>query len=121
MRAYPTDKLNDALRNVFDFDAFRPDAMDKLADILRHHGQVIIFSILSSCTNRECSLGVQRLNEEAPTAKRPLDMKFEPKKTDLDKPKFGKEDPNNDPHEGGNTWAGGVRPFTVVLKSVGYI
>ncbi|KZV72548.1 hypothetical protein PENSPDRAFT_674901 [Peniophora sp. CONT] len=92
MRAYANDDLDDALRNVFDFDAFRPDAMDKLADILRHHG-----------------LRVQRLNqEETSSTKRPLDMKFEPKKTELGKPKFGKEDPNNEPHEGGNTWAGGT-------------
>ena len=42
MRAYPADELNDALRNVFDFDAFRPDTMDKLADILRHHGRAFL-------------------------------------------------------------------------------
>ncbi|KAG4058579.1 von Willebrand factor A domain-containing protein 8 [Phytophthora cactorum] len=29
-------------------------------------------------------------------------------KTGLDTPKYGKEDPNNDPHVGGNTWAGGT-------------
>ncbi|KAG7391169.1 von Willebrand factor A domain-containing protein 8 [Phytophthora pseudosyringae] len=29
-------------------------------------------------------------------------------KTGLDAPKYGKEDPNNDPHVGGNTWAGGT-------------
>ncbi|KAG3117086.1 hypothetical protein PI125_g4103 [Phytophthora idaei] len=29
-------------------------------------------------------------------------------KTGLDTPKYGKEDPNNDPHIGGNTWAGGT-------------
>jgi hypothetical protein len=29
-------------------------------------------------------------------------------KTGLDKPKHGKEDENNDPHVGGNTWAGGT-------------
>lgn len=29
-------------------------------------------------------------------------------KTGLDEPKHGKEDPNNDPHVGGNTWAGGT-------------
>ena len=27
---------------------------------------------------------------------------------DLDSPKHGKIDPNNDPHIGGNQWAGGV-------------
>lgn len=29
-------------------------------------------------------------------------------KTGLDKPKYGKEDPKNEPHVGGNTWAGGT-------------
>ncbi|TMW60750.1 hypothetical protein Poli38472_000792 [Pythium oligandrum] len=29
-------------------------------------------------------------------------------RTGLDKPKYGKDDPNNDPHVGGNTWAGGT-------------
>ena len=29
-------------------------------------------------------------------------------KTGLDKPKHGKEDPKNEPHVGGNTWAGGT-------------
>ncbi|GLD91816.1 hypothetical protein PINS_up000349 [Pythium insidiosum] len=29
-------------------------------------------------------------------------------RTGLDAPKHGKEDPNNDPHVGGNTWAGGT-------------
>jgi hypothetical protein len=38
MRAYPADELEDALRNVFDFDVYKPDAMDKLADVLRKHG-----------------------------------------------------------------------------------
>lgn len=27
---------------------------------------------------------------------------------DVSSPKHGKEDPNNDPHVGGNTWAGGT-------------
>lgn len=27
---------------------------------------------------------------------------------DVSEPKHGKEDPNNDPHVGGNTWAGGT-------------
>ncbi|GMF11715.1 unnamed protein product [Phytophthora lilii] len=29
-------------------------------------------------------------------------------KTGLNAPKYGKDDPNNDPHVGGNTWAGGT-------------
>jgi hypothetical protein len=38
MRAYPQDSLADALRNVFDFDIYKPETIDKLAQILKHHG-----------------------------------------------------------------------------------
>ena len=41
--------------------------------------------------------------------KKVKDIKFEPKgNTDLSGPKFGKVDPKNEEHSGGNTWAGGV-------------
>ncbi len=44
--------------------------------------------------------------------KQVLDLKFEPKgDTSLTEPKFGKEDPDNEAHTGGNTWAGGVSFF----------
>jgi hypothetical protein len=40
MRAYPNDSLGAALRNVFDFDIYKPETIDKLAEILEHHGFV---------------------------------------------------------------------------------
>lgn len=53
------------------------------------------------------NLGLNAAREA--TKRKVLDIKFEPKgDTKLDKPKFGKEDPDNEPHSGGNTWAGGV-------------
>ena len=53
-------------------------------------------------------LGIEAARSEA--QKKVLDVKFVPKgSTSLGKPKFGKEDPENQPHTGGNTWAGGVR------------
>lgn len=36
------------------------------------------------------------------------DVEFDPKETELGEPKEGKDDPNNEEHQGGNTWAGGV-------------
>ncbi|KAH9017419.1 hypothetical protein EDB85DRAFT_2202558 [Lactarius pseudohatsudake] len=39
-------------------------------------------------------------------AKKPLDMQFDPQKTDLDKLKHGQEDPSSEAHMGGNTFAG---------------
>lgn len=42
MRAYPADTLGDALRNVFDFDIYKPETIDKLSEILVQHGYVIV-------------------------------------------------------------------------------
>ncbi|KDQ56692.1 hypothetical protein JAAARDRAFT_207783 [Jaapia argillacea MUCL 33604] len=95
MRAYPQDTLEKTLRNIFDFDVYKPETIDKLADILEHHGLAVK------------NLGLDAAREAA--RKQVLDLKFEPKgSTELDAPKFGKEDPNNQPHTGGNTWAGGT-------------
>lgn len=60
----------------------------------------------------KCRLAVKKLGIDAAreaTKKQILDLKFEPKgDTSLDSPKLGKEDPKNEAHTGGNTWAGGV-------------
>lgn len=45
MRAYPTDTLDHALRNVFDFDVYKPEAIDKLAKILEHHGYAYLLTL----------------------------------------------------------------------------
>lgn len=38
MQAYPGDALEAALRNVFDFDVYKPETIAKLGAILDHHG-----------------------------------------------------------------------------------
>ncbi|KLO18907.1 hypothetical protein SCHPADRAFT_935748 [Schizopora paradoxa] len=94
MSAYPGDSIEEVLRNVFDFDASKPDTMDVLSEVFRKHGLDVNF-------------GLEAARESA--KKRVKDIKFEPKgKQDLNGPKFGKEDPNNEEHSGGNTWAGGT-------------
>ena len=56
------------------------------------------------------NVGIDAAREAA--KKQVLDLKFDPKgDTSLSHPKFGKEDPNNEAHTGGNTWAGGVSPW----------
>lgn len=37
MRAYD-DSLETSLRNVFDFDVYKPETMETLYEILEHHG-----------------------------------------------------------------------------------
>ena len=44
MKAYPSNTLGDALRNVFDFDIYKPETIDKLAEILVRHGFVDILA-----------------------------------------------------------------------------
>ena len=57
-------------------------------------------------------LGLEAARETA--KKQVKDVKFEPKgSTDLKEPKFGKEDPKNEEHTGGNIWAGGVCPLSL--------
>ncbi|KZT08123.1 uncharacterized protein LAESUDRAFT_649814 [Laetiporus sulphureus 93-53] len=95
MQKYPLDSLEATLRNVFDFDVYKPETIDKLAEVLDHHG-----------------LAVKRLDLDAAreaSRKKVLDIKFEPKgDTDLSSPKVGEVDPQNKAHTGGNRWAGGT-------------
>ncbi|KAH9007354.1 AAA domain-containing protein, partial [Lactarius deliciosus] len=90
IQAYPDDELDDTLRNVFDFDVYRIETTEKLDEILRKHG---LRAYGTDPTTRK--------------AKKPLDMQFDPKKTDLYKPKHGQEDLSGEAHTGGNTFAGG--------------
>ena len=51
-------------------------------------------------------VGLDAVREET---KRIKELAFKPSgSTELSEPKFGKEDPKNEEHSGGNTWAGGV-------------
>ena len=40
MRAYPDDTLEDTLRNVFDFDVYKPEAIDLMIQVFNRHGFV---------------------------------------------------------------------------------
>ncbi|EKM57120.1 uncharacterized protein PHACADRAFT_92032 [Phanerochaete carnosa HHB-10118-sp] len=94
MQAYRDDPLELALRNIFDFDVYRRETTEKLAEILDHHGLMVKH------------LGLDATREAS--RKKVVSVEYEPKKTSLSEPKFGKEDPKNEAHVGGNTWAGGV-------------
>ncbi|KAF7366325.1 von Willebrand factor A domain-containing protein 8 [Mycena sanguinolenta] len=94
MQAFPHDSLGDALRNVFDFDVYKPETIEQLAAILAHHG------LGSHAPN----LGLAAAREAA--KKKIQDVKFEPKNTELGEPKEGDHDDKE--HHGGNKWAGGT-------------
>ena len=54
------------------------------------------------------SLRAKGTEQTAKKANKPLDMQFDPQKTDIDKPKHGQDDPTGAAHTGGSTFAGGV-------------
>lgn len=91
LQAYPADPLETALRNVFDYDIYKPDTIDKLAQILKKHGLKVQ------------NLGVDAAREAVKSIE---DAHFEPKQTDLGDPKEGEHDDKE--HFGGNRWAGGT-------------
>ena len=101
MQTYPSDSLGDALRNVFDFDIYKPETIDKLEEVLLKHG-----------------LDVPRLGLEGAreATKKIQDVQFEPKETNLSGPKEGKHDDKE--HSGGNTYAGGVRQYLLWITCV---
>ena len=43
IRAYPSDSLENAFRNVFDFDVYKPDTIDYLYEVMHTHGCVDVF------------------------------------------------------------------------------
>jgi len=102
LRRYPSEPLEQALRNIFDFDASsRPETLDALMTVLRRHKLGVRFVGMDAVRGQELPEGELRKAGE---------ISFDPEKegrdTDLGGPKYGKTD--NEEHHGGNTWAGGT-------------
>ncbi|DAZ99802.1 TPA: hypothetical protein N0F65_001311 [Lagenidium giganteum] len=80
---------------------------------LEEQGDVRLWQLDDQDIAREVALWKQMfgVHDESKRSK-PLSLKVDGResvpRTGLDEPKHGKEDPNNDPHVGGNTWAGGT-------------
>ncbi|XP_013145286.1 PREDICTED: von Willebrand factor A domain-containing protein 8 [Papilio polytes] len=91
LQKYPEEDLASAIGNVFDFDRYSKELADTLLEVLHASGLP--------------TAGV--LGGRSPHAKK-LQMTIERKSgLDVSSPKYGKDDPENKPHVGGNTWAGG--------------
>ena len=97
--AFPDEPLGDVLLNVLAFDLHRPEALRVVIDTLERRGLTV----------GDVSIGA--LQERAAKKEREAPGRIEYKplgNTDLDQPKEGKDDPNNEPHVGGNMWRGGT-------------
>ncbi|KAK4880988.1 hypothetical protein RN001_004307 [Aquatica leii] len=96
LQKFPKAGIEDALFNVFDFDKYNQETIETLGKVLSKHGfskaNIFTAEYLRSQRSKEyLQVTVDRTSG--------LDTKG---------PKHGKEDPKNDPHVGGNTWAGGT-------------
>lgn len=99
LNAYPDEPLGDVLLNVLAFDLHKPEALRVVVDTLERRGLTIGDVSIEALQQR----AAKKEREDAPRVEyKPLGS------TKLDRPKEGKEDPNNDPHVGGNTWRGGT-------------
>nr|CAI5818605.1 unnamed protein product [Callosobruchus analis] len=96
LETFPNSDIEDVIFNVFDFDRYNPEMIDTLGEVLVRHGfssKNIISAeyIAAKRAKEDVQVTVNRYSG--------LDTKG---------PKHGKEDPKNEPHVGGNTWAGGT-------------
>ncbi|KWU41842.1 hypothetical protein RHOSPDRAFT_30334 [Rhodotorula sp. JG-1b] len=101
LRRFPTDSLEQALRNLFDFDIHRPETIDALAAVLKRYKLGVIQVGVDAVRGQEVPVEQLRRAKEID-----FDPVKEGRQTDLSGPKFGKQD--NKEHHGGNTWAGGT-------------
>jgi len=103
LERFPDDDVVSALHNVLDFDSFDPDVYATLGEVFQHHGLPV----------EEHSLWQETVTRQG----RNLKIEFSDGKAadgtsrsppPLSEPKEGKWDDRNDPHVGGNQWAGGT-------------
>eukprot|EP01116_Phalansterium_solitarium_P000081 TRINITY_DN10050_c0_g5_i1.p1 TRINITY_DN10050_c0_g5~~TRINITY_DN10050_c0_g5_i1.p1 ORF type:complete len:1481 (+),score=541.02 TRINITY_DN10050_c0_g5_i1:2061-6503(+) len=100
LQAFPADSLAQALDNVFSFDVYQDATVQQLLEVFVKHGVDVdpnrFLLRQPSSLSSEQRLSVVYEEQESKN-------KFDPTQ-----PKHGQDDPDNNPHVGGNTWAGGV-------------
>jgi len=97
LEKYPQDKVETVMENVFSFDTYDSQVKENILKVLQKYefkidGQFLHPSHVSGMEGKE-----------------PLRLEYHsPSTREAKGPKHGKIDPNNTPHVGGNTWAGGT-------------
>lgn len=93
LEKFPNEDLSVLIGNVLDFDRYTPESLEQVTDVLQKHGLEIGSYAKDELAllrrKREIQLTIQHSNQKS-----------------VSMPKHGKEDPENKPHVGGNTWAG---------------
>jgi len=99
LQNYPTDDLSIILDDVFSFDAYDEDIKSYIIETFRKHG----LPIGSLRSNETPTQKLENLGQ-----KNKVEINYSDENKTSSMPKHGKEDPDNMPHVGGNTWAGGT-------------
>lgn len=94
LNKYPKENVSELIGNVLDFDRHSPESLDQVTSVLIKHG----IEIESYAKNELAELRRQKQLQVS------VD-RYSGK--DVSSPKHGKVDEKNEPHVGGNTWAGG--------------
>ena len=97
---------------MLDFDTLVPHIRKQITKVFQKHGIPIPDSSIEFNSQERYSgrLSDEEIRKKLFTNRNGTD-RFEGTsfpKTDMSGPKHGKEDENNEPHVGGNTWAGGT-------------
>ncbi|XP_054728562.1 von Willebrand factor A domain-containing protein 8 [Anastrepha obliqua] len=95
LEKYPNDSMSELVGNVLDFDKYQPEALEQVTTVLSKHGLPI------EAYARNELFALRRKKEIQLTVERKSGL-------GVSGPKYGKVDPKNEPHVGGNTWAGGT-------------
>lgn len=110
IQAYPDDSVASAIECVIAFDTLTPRLRAQIVKIFNDRG----IKIPLSSTDEAWKLFRGKLDDETIRDRVFQDYKARPEgspstpRTGLNAPKHGKEDAKNEPHVGGNTWAGGT-------------
>uniref|UniRef100_A0A2M3ZH50 von Willebrand factor A domain-containing protein 8 n=1 Tax=Anopheles braziliensis TaxID=58242 RepID=A0A2M3ZH50_9DIPT len=96
LERFPDDPLAELIGNVLDHDRYAPETLEQVTAVLLRHGLPI----------GEYAEGCEAVAALRRQRKLQLTVRSHSGKG-VSGPKHGKVDPNNDPHVGGNTWAGG--------------
>lgn len=115
LQRYPDDDIAEVIENVLHFDRYAPEAWDVVTAVLAKHqlyeasGDADAAKWFGRGQGNGATGGGPGSGRLGRKGRRDIQLSVEWKSgKSTTAPKHGKEDPDNKPHVGGNTWAGGT-------------
>lgn len=112
LQNFPSDSIAEALLNVFSFDSFDEHVRPHVLEVFKSAGISLPSEFLQlvnrSVYDRYVTQLLHDQSRRSSSSHLWQQKLIAANQRPLNGPKHGKEDPQNDPHVGGNTWAGGT-------------